>query len=197
VPTVPPSGPPPYDAVVLAGGAGRRLGGLDKAALRVGGASLLDRLLSAVPDARAVVVVGPERPTARPVTWTREQPPGTGPAAAVSAGLDRVTAPSVVVLATDLPFLDAAAVRALREAALGRDGALLADDAGREQWLAGCWATAALRDAVARRGDLAGRPVRVLLSGLDRALVRLAPDGPPPWLDCDTPDQLRIARERA
>ncbi|MEH6375729.1 NTP transferase domain-containing protein, partial [Streptomyces sp. KLMMK] len=40
-----------YDAVVLAGGAARRLGGADKPTLRVGGRTLLDRVLEACADA--------------------------------------------------------------------------------------------------------------------------------------------------
>src|SRR3954451_21606618 len=89
----------PYDAVVLAGGSGRRLGGVDKPALRVGSTSLLDRVLGAVPDASSVVVVGPSRATSRPVTWVREDPPGGGPVAALAAGLPLMTAPFVAVLA--------------------------------------------------------------------------------------------------
>ena len=38
-----------YDAVVLAGGAARRLGGVDKPGVRVGGRALLDRVLTLVP----------------------------------------------------------------------------------------------------------------------------------------------------
>ena len=60
--------------MVLAGGRAERLGGEDKAALDVGGATLLERALAAVAPARRVVVVGDERPTARPVLWTREHP---------------------------------------------------------------------------------------------------------------------------
>ncbi|MGW0901366.1 NTP transferase domain-containing protein, partial [Streptomyces goshikiensis] len=40
-----------YDAIVLAGGAARRLGGVDKPALPVGARTLLDRVLDACPDA--------------------------------------------------------------------------------------------------------------------------------------------------
>ncbi|MEE4545309.1 NTP transferase domain-containing protein [Streptomyces sp. V4-01] len=76
-----------YDAVVLAGGAARRLGGADKPALPVGGRMLLDRVLAACPGARATVVVGPRRPTSRPVRWTREDPAGGGPLPALAAGL--------------------------------------------------------------------------------------------------------------
>ncbi|MGV9877651.1 molybdenum cofactor guanylyltransferase, partial [Streptomyces cellulosae] len=105
-----------YDAVVLAGGAARRLGGADKPAVRVGGRPLLDRVLAACADARTTVVVAGPRPTARPVTWAREDPPGGGPLAALDAGLRHVTAEHVVLLSADLPFLDARTVAALLDA---------------------------------------------------------------------------------
>lgn len=57
----------PYDAVVLAGGAARRLGGADKPGLRVGGRPLLDRVLAACATATTTVVVAEPRRTARPV----------------------------------------------------------------------------------------------------------------------------------
>ena len=45
--------------MVLAGGAARRMGGVDKTALQIGGRTLLDRTLSAVATADPLVVVGP------------------------------------------------------------------------------------------------------------------------------------------
>ncbi|MEU7317258.1 DUF6457 domain-containing protein [Streptomyces sp. NPDC007083] len=82
----------PYAALVLAGGGARRLGGADKPAVTVGGRPLLDRVLAACGDATATVVVGPRRPTCRPVLWAREEPPGGGPLAALQAGLDALAA---------------------------------------------------------------------------------------------------------
>ncbi|MFI6941467.1 DUF6457 domain-containing protein [Streptomyces sp. NPDC050418] len=119
-----------YDAVVLAGGAGRRLGGVDKPAVQVGGRALLDRVLAACADARTTVVVAPPRPTVRPVVWTREEPPGGGPLAALAAGVEALAkahagadaasdlapdpAPDLVlVLSADLPFLTEATVTQL------------------------------------------------------------------------------------
>jgi molybdopterin-guanine dinucleotide biosynthesis protein A len=78
------------DAIVLAGGRGARLGGVDKADLVVGGQTLLERALAATAGANRTVVVGPRRPTSRPVTWAREHPPGGGPVAALAAGLEHV-----------------------------------------------------------------------------------------------------------
>lgn len=185
-----------FDAVVLAGGASRRMG-TDKTRLEVGGRTLLDRVVGALDDAEQIVVVGAERPVARPVLWTQEAPPGGGPAAAVGAGLALVHAAEVVVVAGDLPLLTPDAVALLREAARGRDGAVLVDDDGEEQLLAASWRTDALRAAVQRSGTLQGRSVRSLLAGLDRAHVRLPAGSPPWWLDCDTPRALHEARERA
>lgn len=105
-----------YDAIVLAGGAARRLGGADKPALHVGGRALLDRVLDACTDASTTVVVGGRRPTARPVRWTLEDPPGAGPVAALDAGLRATSAELVLVLSADLPFLDRATVETLLRA---------------------------------------------------------------------------------
>ena len=180
----------PYDAVVLAGGGARRLGGVDKPGLEVGGATLLDRVLSAVADAARVVVVGPQRPVGRDVVWAREDPPGGGPAAALAAGLVHVHAATVVVLAADLPFLDPRTVAVLRAAAEGEDGAVLVDDEGRDQVLTSCWSTPRVRERAT--GDLAGQPLRALLRGL--APVRLPAPDPRAVQDVDTPEDLERAR---
>ena len=180
----------PFDAVILAGGAARRLGGADKPGLEVGGRPLLDRVLSAVGDADRVVVVGPRRTTERPVTWTREDPIGGGPVAALAAGMGEVTADRVVVLAGDLPFLTAAHVARLL-ALVDPDGALAVDDNGRDQLLLGAWKTAALRAALPE--VTAGARLGAVVEGLDA--VRVLFEGTPaPWFDCDTEDDLTTAR---
>ncbi|KUO21209.1 NTP transferase domain-containing protein [Streptomyces dysideae] len=187
-----------YDAVVLAGGAARRLGGADKPGLRVGGRALLDRVLAACDDARATVVVADPRPTARPVTWAREDPPGGGPLAALDAGLRHTTAEHVVVLSADLPFLEAGTVRRLLGAlrAGGADGVLLTDADGRDQPLVAAYRAAALRRELAAltdaHGGLTGLPLRRLTGALDLTRV---PD-PVASFDCDTWDDITTARAR-
>lgn len=180
----------PYDAVVLAGGAATRLGGLDKPALPVAGRSLLDRVLLAAADADRRVVVGPRRPTVAPVAWCREDPPGGGPAAAVAAALPLVGAPWVALLAGDLPFVLPGDLAVLRAAARGHDGAVLVDGAGARQWLIGVWSARSLRDCTwSSGGSLRGQ-----LGGLDVADVTVPTRADPPWLDCDTADDLQRAR---
>ncbi|MGZ4699436.1 MAG: molybdenum cofactor guanylyltransferase, partial [Oryzihumus sp.] len=95
-------------AVVLAGGTAARMGGIDKASIEVDGVTLLERSLAATASAVEVVVVGTEVPTSRPVTWTREDPAGGGPAAGLLAGLDRFLRPPdlVCVLAVDTPRVE-------------------------------------------------------------------------------------------
>jgi molybdenum cofactor guanylyltransferase len=203
------------DAVVLAGGRASRLGGADKPALVVGGRSLLASVIAAAAaaGARVVVVVGPPRPglvlTAGRLRVVREEPPGSGPVPALRRGLAEVAAPWVLVLAADLPFIRAGHLTSLLAAAAGAvladdtgrlqwehrpaAGAVLADDTGRLQWLAGCWPTAALRAACSgyRGGSLRG-----LLGPLSPVILGPSPGqpGPPPWLDCDTEDDVRRAR---
>ncbi|MEV0480474.1 NTP transferase domain-containing protein [Streptomyces sp. NPDC050508] len=188
----------PYDAVVLAGGAARRLGGADKPGLRVGGRALLDRVLTACADAGTTVVVADPRPTLRPVRWAREDPPGAGPVAALDAGLRHTTADAVVVLSADLPFLEAATVRRLLTAlrTSGAEGVLLTDADGRDQPLVAAYHAPALRRELSaltnEHGGLTGLPLRRLTAALDLTRV---PD-PVASFDCDTWDDLATARAR-
>lgn len=80
-------------AVVVAGGASRRLNHVPKASLSDGTSTLLDCALEAVAAASPRVVVGPESlPLPPEVLRTREDPPFSGPAAAIHAGLEYIAA---------------------------------------------------------------------------------------------------------
>lgn len=184
-----------FDVVVLTGGKGRRLGGVDKASLSIGGTTLLDRVLRCTDGARQIVVVGPERPTAISVTWTREEPPGSGPVAGIAAGiaaLPRPIAPTVVVLATDLPHLTVAAVRRLVAQRDG-DGVVYIDAERREQPLCAAYDSAALMIALDGLPAVTGASVRSMLAPLH---LRLIHDDSGVTRDVDTPDDLSLARAR-
>jgi molybdopterin-guanine dinucleotide biosynthesis protein A len=188
-----------FDVIVLAGGTARRFGGADKVLLPVAGRTMLERVIDAAAAARTVVVVGPARslPADAPVVrWTQERPAGSGPLAAVAAGLDLCASPTVIVLAGDMPLVDASVVRQLVRA-VGEhsdvDGAVLVDAEGRRQPLAGAYARESLRRALATIGDPRDRPIRLLLNALVLATV---PD-PRAALDCDTPENLARADEIA
>jgi molybdenum cofactor guanylyltransferase len=186
-----------YDAILLTGGRSARMGGPGKPGLEVGALPMAVRVAAAVTDAGRLIVVGPPYGIEGAVVLT-EDPPGAGPVAAIAAGLGQVRAGYVAVLAGDLPFLDAATVRLLREA--GADLALLADQDGRDQLLCAVWRTAVLAAALRALPTVVDAPVRALPAALLDAggnLVRrtVSPaGGPPPWYDIDTPAALAEAR---
>lgn len=124
-----------WAAIILAGGRGSRLDGVDKAGIEVGGRTLLEWTLDACVDASEVVVVGEQVPTQRPVTFTRESPRFGGPVAGLLTGVDALLRrPAYVgVLAVDMPHLTMGTMRRLTDAAEGTDGAMLVDPAGRPQ----------------------------------------------------------------
>ncbi|MER7587229.1 NTP transferase domain-containing protein [Micromonospora sp. NPDC127501] len=231
-----------YAAVVLAGGAARRMGGLDKPALPVAGRPMRDRVLAAVSDATPRVLVGAAAAVPAGVRVVREDPPGGGPVAAAAAGLALLDPDVRVValLAADLPLLTRAAVgellthldretpdtappgdsgsapappgdsgsapappaRSGLDGEPGPDGVCFVDGDGRRQSLCGVWRVAALRAAVhrltvERGGSLSGAPVRALLAGLVVREVAWSGEGPPPWFDCDTDEDVRRAEEWA
>jgi molybdopterin-guanine dinucleotide biosynthesis protein A len=163
-------------AVVLTGGTGTRLGGLDKAALELDGVSLLERALAAVTAAVEVVVVGAPVRTTRPVTWTVEDPPRGGPAAGLLAGVDGfATAPQLVaVLAVDMPKVNAGTVARLTwavESDPEADGAVLLDRDGGRQTLAAVYRLAALSRVRADLRDANGLSMRKLVGGMRLAEV--------------------------
>ena len=113
---------PRFDTVVVAGGRSSRLGGTPKALLPVAGSTLLTRTVDAVLPLGSVVVVGPEDlPLPPHLLRVREDPPFSGPAAAVAAGVVALAAtperlPWTAVLACDMPDVHRA-VAQLRAAA--------------------------------------------------------------------------------
>ncbi|MGI8778296.1 MAG: molybdenum cofactor guanylyltransferase [Acidimicrobiales bacterium] len=186
-------------AVVVAGGSARRMGGVDKLGLEVGGLPMLDRVLG---SARAlcdeVVVVGPVRPTAVDgATFTSEAVPGGGPVPAVAAGLAVVDADATVaVLAGDLPLLTSAHLEVLFAAVSGPgvEAAAAVDQRGRHHPLLAVHRGPALRARLQRLGpELAGlRASRLLPTAV--VSVRLGSEA---TLNVNAPADLERARQLA
>lgn len=175
------------EAIVLAGGRGSRLGGVDKAALDMGGESMLDRTLRAVADFR-IILVGAESAGIDSV-W--EEPRGGGPAAAIGAGLAEVEVPYVLVVACDTPFLDEV-IPTLLASMRQRDGAIAVDENGRRQHLMIAVRTAALAASVATHPTLDGMSVRALLAPLNLVEVTVPARS---TLDLDTWHDVEKARK--
>jgi molybdopterin-guanine dinucleotide biosynthesis protein A len=180
-----------FDAIILAGGDARRLDGADKPAIEIDGLSLLNRAIAAAKGAGHVIVVGPERATADPVHWTREDPTGGGPVAAIAAGLHDVEEPWCLVLAADLPWV-APAIPLLLVAASKADVAVLTT-IGRRNYLAAVWRTDALRAAVDALDEVHGAAARDLFVGAHVVHVSDEDD----WgRDCDTWADVEAAKAR-
>ncbi|MWB98285.1 NTP transferase domain-containing protein [Agromyces sp. MMS17-SY077] len=200
--------------MVLAGGRGSRLGGLDKARLVAGGRMLLERSLDALAAADRVVVVGPapdaavlERAGSERVRSALEAPRFGGPVPALVAGLGELAADArtpqdlVLVLAVDLVRpADAVAglLRAVRaESSIGADAIVAVDAAGVRQPVLAAYRRAPLVIALAELdadGGLDGAPLRRLLAGFE---VAEAPLGEA-CDDVDTPeDAARFGVETA
>ena len=182
--------PVPYDAVVVAGGGSHRLGH-DKTQVLIDGETSLDRVLRAVAGAQRRVVVGEARPVRTPVLWTREDPPGSGPAAGVVAALTLVNAPRIVLLAADSPYVTETTVGRLLAALADQRAVTLVDDSGHRQHLITVVQAAALRAAAALRPAWTDAAMRELLAPLDAATL---PAEGRETFDLDTPQQVDAIR---
>ena len=111
--------------IVLAGGRSRRLG-RDKAAVRIGGETLLDRAVTplwAVCD-RVLVVVSPGRPSPMPtnrpnVETVADIQPGRGPLGGLHTGLEASFTRYSLLVGCDMPFLNTEVLRFLADTASG------------------------------------------------------------------------------
>jgi molybdopterin-guanine dinucleotide biosynthesis protein A len=117
-----------YAAIVLAGGAARRMGvGLvgaeGKAGLQLTGRTFLDAIVTTLATSvtRVIVVAAPEQPLPPvdvPAEIVRDSTPGAGPLAAIRDGLAHLLAAgqppqAVLVASCDVPLLAPAVVRLL------------------------------------------------------------------------------------
>jgi len=157
---------PPTLGLVLAGGLARRMGGGDKALLRIGAATILDRVLERLAPQCSRMILNANGDPAR-FAFTRlpvvadDVPDFAGPLAGVLAGLDWAAAhvPDVAWVASvpgDCPFLPRDLVSRLHEARTAEDRPLACARSG--DWrhpVVGIWPVALrhdLRRAVAEEG---------------------------------------------
>ena len=169
---------PQFAAIIVAGGAGTRLSGVSKPELMIAGRSLIERTLDACLGASHVVIVGGEHLRRHDALWACEDPPGSGPAAGLCAGLAALDAagdvsPLVLVLGTDMPhaqFGAAVLLERARDGADGADGAWMVDSSGIAQPLLAVYR----RHAIAARcaSDAGpGASLRRVTGGLDMIAV--------------------------
>ena len=102
--------------VILAGGRNSRMGGIDKAFLRVGGETIFDRTLSVLRRCFANIVVvsnTPEKYSGYAVDVTPDELVGLGPLGGLHAALGRISTRYAFVTACDMPYLREEPIRYL------------------------------------------------------------------------------------
>lgn len=182
---------------ILAGGAGRRIGG-DKPRRRLGGIRLLDHALtSARGTAAPVILVARAREQVEGFGGTvlLDAPGIEGPLAgllsalswAADAGADRV-----LTLPCDMPFLPYDLHHRLEQALTPNLGVAVAASDGRLHPVCALWRTAAVPTLVQRAGE--GRlSLRGLSEAVGCAVVDWPVDGGDPFININTAEDLAAA----
>jgi molybdopterin-guanine dinucleotide biosynthesis protein A len=194
--------------VIIAGGEGRRLGGVLKSELAVGGVRLIDRVAARLGGCAPLLVVHgrheagrlslPAGAVAVPDLESEYGGPLAGLAAAVDWLMNRDWSGDVVLSAVDAPFLPDNYVERLL-AALGGAPAAVASAGEQPYPTNSAWrlaAIAGLADEV--RAGTAPRSLKRLAERLGAASVRWAigPDGDP-FANANTPEELTALETRA
>lgn len=161
-------------AIIVAGGQGTRMGGVDKASVEVHGVRLVDRLITQLPIDTDYVVVSP-RQLGLPTTC--EQPPFGGPVAGIHAGYEFLIHdhPDIEYLAIlpvdapDSPHVLPQLIEAIK-ADTSAGVALIRSQDGSLQNLCAVWRADALAHAFAALGSPRNQSVRRLLAHAGRII---------------------------
>jgi molybdenum cofactor guanylyltransferase len=194
--------------VVLAGGQARRMGGGDKARIRVGEASILERVLTRLaPQCSSVIINANGDPSrfadAGFAVVADSVPDFAGPLAGILAGLDWACANApncqwIVSVPGDCPFLPKNLLQRLHEARSSAGAALACAGSGkRTHPVVGLWPLQ-LRENLRRA--LLGEGVRKIDLWTARHGVAVAqwPDTPiDPFFNVNTPEDAASAEEIA
>lgn len=182
---------------ILAGGAGRRIGG-DKPHRLLGEARLLDRALTTARATAAPVILvvrDPGQVDGFAGTVVLDAPGIEGPLAGLLSALawaGEAGADRVLTLPCDMPFLPDDLLMRLERALTGELGAAVAASGGRLHPVCALWRTAAMPTLVRRAGE--GRlSLRGLGEAVGCAVVDWAVDGGDPFININTAGDLATA----
>jgi len=194
--------------LVLAGGLARRMGGGDKARIRIDGATILDRVLRRLAPQCANIIINANGDTARfadtrlPVV--ADSVPGfAGPLAGILAGLDWAAANEpgaswLVSVPGDCPFLPKDLVTRLQDVRIASGAALACARSGEQTHpVVGLWAVA-LRDDLRRAlvdEDMRKIDLWTARHGVATAAWPATPIDP--FFNVNTPDDAARAEELA
>jgi molybdenum cofactor guanylyltransferase len=102
---------PPFSdfaAVILTGGSGSRMGGIDKQLIEIEGQTIISRTLNVIrPLFTEIIISGKEVDglSDKNITFVSDRFPGRGPLAGIESALSASKAPYLFVFAGDMPWL--------------------------------------------------------------------------------------------
>ena len=194
--------------LVLAGGQARRMGGGDKALIRIGATTILDRVLERLSPSCAGVILNANGDPARFAPFGLPVVPDdvagfAGPLAGILAGLDWVAEhrPSiewVVSAPGDCPFLPRDLVERLHAARLAAGTPLACAQSG--DWrhpVAGLWPVALRHDLRHALVDEDLRKIEIWTGRHGVALARWPTAPVDPFFNVNTPEDVREAERLA
>ncbi len=198
----------PILGLILAGGLSRRMGGTPKFSARIGGVSLIERVISLVRDQCGALAINPYEATAETqaafagigLPLVADAVLGhAGPLAGVLAGLDYAWQKGlshVLSVPCDCPFLPADLAARLRAASLEtRDGLACAASGGRIHPVVALWPTRLREDLRRALIDQGLRKVGQFQHGYDMASVEWNFRKRDPFFNINTPDDLLRAQD--
>ena len=176
--------------IILTGGTSKRFGS-DKSEALLAGRSLIDHVISEIPDGVPIVVVGPPRDSySAQILVVQENPVLGGPVAAIAAGLALVQTELVAIFATDMPFgpllIPQLSVAMERDA----EAVLLIDSAGFDQPLSALYRVNSLRQALSTFEDVTGESMRNLVAALRVTRIPIDNSSLHLLIDIDTESDL-------
>jgi molybdopterin-guanine dinucleotide biosynthesis protein A len=182
-----------WSALILTGGTSNRFGS-DKSEAIFDGKALIDFLISSIPEAVPIVVVGPDRDNfPNCIDVIQEIPQGGGPVAGIAAGLPLIQTEYVAIFATDMPFSAALIPFLFEKLSNDSDGVTVIDEEGFQQPFSGLYRLSSLKRVLQDSQPLINTSMRVLLHKLKIAKVNLNVEDSHFLTDIDTQADLSNA----
>ena len=191
----------PVGAIILAGGRSSRMGA-DKASLRFGDETMLQRITRTIKQVAddVVVVARREQDVPAGVCVVHDPVEDLGPLAGIAAGLAASTTDLNIVIACDMPLIKPAVLQRL-VAMIGDDDACVAMVDGHASALCGVYRSRVAQDAQALLDAGERRVMRLLdrikTKRVDAALLRDIDPDLLTFVSCDTPEAYQLALQRA
>lgn len=188
-------------AAILAGGAGTRLGGVDKSQLAIQGTTILDRVVAVLsPHCSPIALAGrdlaPHGLVALPDAPHGDQAARQGPLAGILAALLWAPTDYILIVPCDTPFLPDDLVPRLQHAARPEIGVITAATGQWDHPTIGVWRRD-LAPALSQAFSAGTRSIRAFTRTVPHALVHWTEGGLDPFTNVNTQQDLDQAQAQA